>query len=335
MKSGSYHSLSRIMLKLFDNIVFFGVWMWVLLNYPKQYRHYLKVSRKNNRIPYPVIPRCANDKFLWRKLFDHDPRFVTISDKLAVKDWVNEEGIDVNTARVLWSGEDADQIPEELLQQNVVIKANHGWQMNIFIHDGSYNHDQMVKKANSFLDRTHGIETGEWGYFDIHRKLFVEEMLVEDWSELIEMKYYTYGKKIERLVVIYDRFNDMSADIWAPGRDGTLTLTDETAAVSSKRPGMPLPPTHHRATAITREIGSRFDHMRVDLFTDGNEVWLSELTVYNLSGFITVHGLDPDSPLNTSWDLRESWFLTTHQQGWRRMYANALKRTLSRQTHSP
>jgi len=46
----------------------------------------------------------VNEKFLWRKLFDHDPRFVVLSDKLACKEWVTERAPELAVAKVHWLG---------------------------------------------------------------------------------------------------------------------------------------------------------------------------------------------------------------------------------------
>ncbi len=327
--NGGINEFSKFIRRAIDSILFSSVWAWVILNYPKQYLLYLNLSRKKGALPLPVLPRNANDKFFWRKVFDHDPRFPIISDKLAVKDWVRQEGIDVKTARVVWQGKDAHQIPHSLLDEPIVLKANHGWNMNIFIRGGEHNREGIIQTANSFLNKTHGEQTGEWGYRDIPRCLFAEEMLGKGDKEVFELKFYTFGDKLGRLIVIYDRYGDAAADVWMPDEDGTFRLTEETTAVTEKRAGRPLPRSSKHAEEIAREIGSRFDHMRVDLFTDSQEIWLSELTIYNLGGHMMDYGHDPDSPLNTVWDLRRSWFLSTPQRGWRRMYANALRRKIN------
>ena len=320
---------ARLVRKVQDFLLFILVWCWVLTKHWDQYQYYLNLTGQQFMLPNPVKPRCANDKFFWRKIFDHDPKFIIISDKLAVKKWIADAKINLKTASVLWKGTDALQIPKDILQNNVVLKANHGWEMNMFIRDGSYDLQKLVQKSNAFLASPHGYQTGQWGYFHIPRCLFIEELLGDQGKDLIELKYYTFGQNIERLIVIYDRFCEIAADVWMPDNRGRLHLTDEKSAISEKNPGLPLPPTGSQAEEIAREIGSFFDHMRVDLYTDGQEIWLSELTVYNLGGHMAGHGLDPKSPLNTSWDLKKSWFLSTRQPGWRGRYAAAFRRHLN------
>ena len=57
--------------------------------------------------------------------------------------------------------------------------------------------------------------------------------------------------------------------------------------------------------------------MRVDLLTDGERLWLGELTVYNLGGVFPDCGHRADSNLSRAWDIGGSWFLTTqHQSPW-------------------
>ena len=318
--------------KKIDPILFALIWLGVVLFYPAQYRicrRWNGYSGMKDINPHPVVPRTINDKFYWRKIFDRDPRFTTISDKLAIKDWVTTEGFKLATARVLWSGTDANFIPAEILDGDVILKANHGSNMQIMIHDGKYDRSELIEKANKFLGQSYGKENLEWGYLDIPRKLFVEEILAGAGPELVELKYYTYGTKIERLIAIYDRYGDIAADVWMPDEDGRFYLSDERTSISNNKRGIPLPATAERMEMIAREIGSRFDHMRVDLYTDGQEVWLGELTIYNLGGYIPDHGFDPDSKLNVAWDLRQSWFLSTPQKGWRKLYAAALIRKLN------
>jgi hypothetical protein len=315
--------------KMIDVLIFLLVYLWVMVKYPDQVDFYNHWNRTTKLPPHPVIPRCINDKFLWRKLFDHNPEFTTISDKLAVKDWVVNENIEVSTAKTLWWGYDARQIPPDILSGDVVVKANHGWNMNIIIRQGNFDHDDLVEKANGFLHQNHGAEHMQWGYLNVPRKLFVEEYLSTDENPVIELKYYTFGSRLERLIVIYDRFGKIAADVWMPDENGIFYLTDEKSDVSKIQRRLPLPPSAERAEKIARKIGSRFDHMRVDIYTNGQEIWLSELTIYSLAGHIPKYGEDLDVQMNAAWDIRNSWFLSTPQKGWRALYARALRRTLS------
>jgi hypothetical protein len=49
---------------------------------PSALRRYVQIT---GTLPLFAVPETYNQKYLWRKFVDHDPRFVTLSDKLACK----------------------------------------------------------------------------------------------------------------------------------------------------------------------------------------------------------------------------------------------------------
>lgn len=300
-------------------IIFLIRWV-ILLRHPWLSLWYRRKDRCH-RIPNPALPRTMNEKFFWRKVFDHNPNFTTVSDKIAVREWLKKQGVDVQAPSILWVGVDASQIPDDLLGQGVVVKANHGCGTNIMLPSAPKSRMAFNTDANHFLKQDHGRRRTEWGYFGIDRKLLLDELVP---GILAEFKIYTFGARIERLVVIYNRFQNMTADIWLPGPKNEWVRYEGDAAVSSSRANKPLPATIGAALAVAEQIGLHFDHMRVDILTDGQQIWFGELTVYNMAGHLPLAGDDPMQTVNTAWDLRSSWFLRQPQTGWRGIYAAAL-----------
>ncbi|BCG95058.1 hypothetical protein [Mesorhizobium sp. 131-2-1] len=102
-------------------------------------RHPALVARfvkKLGYLPNPAAPRSYHELMLWRKIIDRNPLFVTLTDKLAAKDHIRRVCPELPRATMLWSGRNPADIPPELLAGNVVVKANHGCAMNIFVSDG-------------------------------------------------------------------------------------------------------------------------------------------------------------------------------------------------------
>ena len=277
-------------------------------------------------LPNPADPYTVEDKWMWRKLIDHSPVFIEISDKLGVRGWLERHGISVKTSEVIWAGSDAREIPDAALEGGVVVKANHGSAMNIFLPAPPEDRDAMTTKANSFLTRTHGERAVEWAYSAIERKIFVERFLPNATSEI---KLYCFGGRVARIVAIFDRLGETTADVWVPDVGDTFKRSSVNAVVGEGRADRPLPACTDAAIEIAKEIGVHFDHIRVDFMSDDMSLWLGELTVYNLSG--NFHGVQADEKeaLNRAWDIRKSWFLTTPQTGWRKIYAAALLRRIN------
>ena len=86
----------------------------------------LQFWRVHRYWPNFVEPRSFSEKLWSRMLHERDPMFTLISDKLRVRDYVaNKVGPDY-LIPLLWTGENAEQIPFGQLPSKFVIKTNHG-----------------------------------------------------------------------------------------------------------------------------------------------------------------------------------------------------------------
>jgi len=301
--------------------LFASVERWVRETHPALWDFYRAEGKKEGRgYPNPVIPRCGNDKFFWRKVFDHDPRFTQIADKLGVRDWFKEEGIDVATPEVLWRGTDVSTIPDDI--GPAVMKSNNGQGQVLRILDG--RPPNLEASASQMLTAKRFRRRHEWGYFDIEPELFLERYIEGIDTTVQEYKFYTFGEQVERLVPIYNRTTNMTAAVWEPDGKG-FVLSPEPAVRSPYRDDRPLPDTIDTMTGLAKQIGSHFDHMRIDFYSDGTDVMLSELAAYNFFGLFPTMGTDPDNSMNRAWNITNTWFLTTPQDGWKQEYANELR----------
>lgn len=305
--------------------------LWLRLRYRRLWRCLARDQRTFGVTRVGVaVPRLANEKFLWRKVFDRDPRFVIASDKIASKEWVKAQGIDVRVPATLWSGTELHQMPQDLWERPIYIKAAHGWNMNIPVltPPDKVTKSEIIAQAHKFLDRAHGAEAGQWAYSKVPHRLIVEEA-ISPGTELMEVKYYTYGPIVEQFV-LRRAGPPVTAARWLRQPDGSFVRSDKPTAISPIVDETPLPDVALGGLALAADIGAHFDHIRVDTLMDGDDIYLGELTVYSLSGRVYVNGEKVDDAMNRSWDLRRSWFLSTPQAGWRGIYAAALRRKLNR-----
>jgi hypothetical protein len=308
-----------------------GLWGWLV--YPRVMVFYLRLSLPKGRLPHLGLPRTADDKFLWRKLFDHDPLFTILCDKVAVKTWAREACPDLDTAPLLWAGPDPADIPEAVLAGDVIVKANHGCGTNLILRGGHRDRAALIAQARAWLATDHGKRRREWGYADIPRQILVEPLMAPASDPVQDLKYYCFGDRILRMIQIVGRSEgSMSARIYEPDAAGSLQVTDIPAEVTPLLYHGGLPGTATRAEDLARRIGAGLDHVRVDFLTNGKALWLGEMTLYNLAGRLTRGGSDPGHPANLAWDLRRTHFLRNPPRtGWRARYAAALLRELNRQ----
>src|ERR1044072_1187810 len=85
------------------------------------------------RLPDLTHPKTLNEKLAWRKLYQHDTRFVIFSDKVAVKDEIAKLVGERYVIETLWTGTDPASIPFAVLKPPYVVKTNHGSGKHIFV----------------------------------------------------------------------------------------------------------------------------------------------------------------------------------------------------------
>jgi hypothetical protein len=305
-----------------DYIVLSMVRYWCFIRYPRVSH---RTFRRSGVAPNPARPVTDVDKFLWRKIFDHNPLFTMACDKLAAKNYALSKCPGLKTAKVLWSGDDPTMIPADLLSGSVVVKANHGSNWNVMVHNGEYDRAALRERASDWVGRQYGRSFGEWGYKNARRCLFVEGMLVEDGEPArTEYNFHVSGGQVGHVYVT--RRREQGGNQWCCfDRDGRVFL--EPADRNDRWVELDPPATFDRMRDSAETLAAPFDHMRCDFYELDGEIYFSELTTYPQSGK-GLNDLRLVALLNANWDLRKSWFLTTRQTGWRKMYGVALRKWL-------
>ena len=71
------------------------------------------------------------------------------------------------------------------------------------------------------------------------------------------------------------------------------------------------------------------DQVRCDFLCADGQVWFGEMTPYPLSGLGSFDSLEDEALMYGKWDLSRSWFMRSEHSGWRKLYAAAMRRSLS------
>lgn len=297
------------------------------LRHPTLHRRFL---RRMGRFPDTALPRRHADRVFWRKLFDRDPRFVTLSDNLAVRGFWAEHAPEAALPRLLWTGERAEDIPRDLLRPGVVLKATHGSGWNLFCGDPPPMHAEAVASARRWLAERWGERHGEWAYAHVPPRLIAEELIVPPRGErLFDVKVHAGAGRVG---VVQTQIGT-----GRPGAAGEL-LDAEGRRLGLGVPqlaplprGVALPPGFARAVALAARLSEAFDYLRFDLLVHGESLTAGEVTVFPSAGYRDYPQEPAASLMRAAWDMRRSWFLRegAGRQGWlARTYAAALARAL-------
>jgi len=277
--------------------------LWVVTH------HLPMLLRFRRRMGYwadPAWPRTHNERMLWRKIFDHNPDFVTLSDKVAAKAAIAARCPGLRQARTLWVGADASDLPTDLLAGDVMLKVNNGSGANIVVRGGLPPRVEVVRKLRRWLRRGHRRE--EWGYWQIEPKLLAEELLQLGGDGLpTDIKVHVCNGVITHLWVVDKHSGDSLSldaegheiDGWGAGYEAALPWSTRIGELG-------------RAAAwLAPQLAAGLDYVRVDFLVASGELFSGELTFYPAGGFDRWFNPDMAGRLEAAWDIRHSHFVRT------------------------
>lgn len=290
-----------------------------------------RYRRTLHRLPNVANPQIYSERMLWRKLVDHNPLFVIFSDKLAMKDFIRSRIPELALPRTLWTGDAADDIPDEILRGDVYVKANHGSSFNYRIRGGVCDRADLREVTRRWLSTTYGVEGGEWGYFEVKPKLFVEETVGDVDGSLLDFKIRAgNGVAILGLAMGHAKTPaEWIVYLDPEGRPAPRVTDPEGAPVESRPEVLVAVEPYLRAVELARRLSVGVDFARFDFLWNGRELFGNEITVYPAAGTLDPSNSLTHGVLLRGWDLAQSHFLKAKHTGIKRIYANALNRQLN------
>ncbi len=308
-----------------DWIIVSAVSLIVLLRFWKAVRIHF---RKHGVLPDVVLPRLYNDRVFWRKIFDHDPDYVVFNDKVLVRDWVHARAPEVPMVPMLWHSPDPYAVPDELLNDKVVFKANNGSGRIVFFGDGYTTREQLEERTGHWVTLKYGKKLGEWGYLDIPPQVLAEEKMTFADGQIPDNINIHCSKGEIMFIGVYRQMAEGARqlgffdgdfkrqDLWL--RMGPAMLdTDWSPSAAVKE-----------AMAKAQLFSAEYDYLRCDFMANETEYWFNEITTYPGSGHARYSDFAKVDRLTARWDLRDSWFMRTPQTGWRAVYQAAFRRIL-------
>jgi hypothetical protein len=248
-------------------------------------------------------PRRFTEKIQWRKLFDLDPRFSILSDKLAVRDFIAERIGGEQLTPLLWAGDDPDAIPLETLEPPYLVKSTHasGHVLRVTSRD-KLDIEAARKEFRTWLATDFGGSLDEPGYGFVPRRLIVERMVARpDGSFPIDRKLWVFGGRVK---VVQTLFSDGSRNRHAAFHDRDWRRIP-WFLLSPPDPGpFPAPARLDDLLAIAERLGTGFEFVRVDCYDGDDRIWVGEITLYVYSGHVPFTPDEADYVLGSYWHIR-------------------------------
>jgi hypothetical protein len=255
------------------------------------------------RNPNLLRPRRFTEKIQWRKLFDLNPLYAVLSDKIAAKDFVASRVGSQWLPPLLWTGDTVDYIPFDILDPPFILKCNHGAGHNVVVADrATLDRDKVRETLRSGLAHSWGRALREPGYVPIRPRLLAEQLMLEpDGGPPLEHKIFVFDGRARVVWTIFvdrnrSRFDAVYSREWR---------SLHWSAFNRRYDGeLPPPAQLEKFIELAERIGVGLDHVRVDFYEWNGQPRVGELTLYNLSGLTRFEPDEADFVLGSWWTLR-------------------------------
>lgn len=155
-------------------------------------------------------PQTLNEKIQWLICFSDTSEWTRLADKVLVRDYVKEKGLEDILIPLIGTWKDARDIDFDALPDKCVLKCNHDSGSVVIIDKKKgFDKDAAIKKLNTNLKRKFGYGTCEPHYNKINPCILCEEYLDFDTEGVsttpIDYKVFCYNGKPDVIWVAYNR----------------------------------------------------------------------------------------------------------------------------------
>lgn len=227
-------------------------------------------------------PKTFNEKLQWLKLYDRNPRYSDLVDKVKAKSIIASTIGKEYIVPLIGKWDNANDIDFSELPDKVVLKCNHD-QGSVRIIDNlsCENKDELVQFYSRRLKRNPYPGTREFAYRDITPMVFAEEYLGE---RIVDYKFYCFNGEPKFLYCGQGLTDDHSLKIDFYNMDWEIMPFYRTDYL---RLGEIPKPTHFQEMIdIAKKLSEDVPFVRIDLFEVNDRVYFSEFTLCPASGLM-------------------------------------------------
>lgn len=247
---------------------------------PPSEARWLMFLAVHHRLPHLTHPTTFNEKVNWRVVFDRNPLLVAASSKVESKDLVEQWAPGVRVPTTLWHGVDLDELADVEADRRWVLKASHRSGCVLTGAAGGLDPAQLKERTRGWLDEAEYRDHALWAYGQVRREYILEEWIDELAAFPIDYKFFVFAGRIGMIQVDTGRFGDFRRNLY------TADWTPLPYTFTHPRGPETSPPANFaEMCAVARDLGSRFDFIRVDLYNIDGRIYFGELTAYPAGGF--------------------------------------------------
>ncbi len=240
-------------------------------------------ARKLFKFPDLINCQDFNDKIQWLKLFDQDKLQIQCSDKLRVRDYVEEKVGRKYLVPMYQAVSEFSQINFNDLPESFVMKTNHDSGTVVLVKEKhKLNIAKAKKRLGDSLQRKFGWSVGEWAYSFVSPMIIVEEYIEpESITPPADYKFYCINGEVKFCHYIYDRGANSKEQLLTPEGDDLKTPLHSKFELGT---GFVKPSNWEEMLNVASKVSAGFKCVRVDLFSSNGNIYVGEMTFWPMAG---------------------------------------------------
>lgn len=245
-----------------------------------------------------------NEKMQWDKLYNRDRRKTIFSDKYSVRSHIKEVCGGKYLVPIYGVWDDFDKIDFSTLPNRFVLKLNNGSSTNIIVTDKSKLDIQSArKKFKRWMKIDYSLLSGfEMQYKNILPKIIAEKYIEAPEGDLWDYKFLCFSGEPKYVWVDTGRYSKHKRNVY----DLDWNLQPWNQFNYGNYEGIiEKPKNYEEMLSIVRALCKGFTHVRIDLYNVDGQIYFSEMTFTNGSGFEPIEPKEYNYMLGKLWDIGE------------------------------
>ena len=246
----------------------------------------LNFLRRLHRLPNLKDPSTFNEKLQWLKLYDHNPMYTQMADKLAMRSYVEKKIGPGHTVPVLGVWNSFDEIDFDSLPDRFVLKCNNDSGHFVICRDkDALDKAQARRRISEGLKENYYYQNREWVYRDIVPKVFAEQYLHQEGEQnLWDYKFFCFNGE-PKIMYMEKEASETKTEAFFDMDRNFLDLE-----MDDPRPSVPpeLPSCFDEMKTLAGKLSAVIPFLRVDFLFAGGTVYVGELTFFHCGGFAPV-----------------------------------------------
>lgn len=232
-------------------------------------------------------PKTFNEKLQWLKVYDRNPEYTKMVDKVGAKEYVASKIGKEYIIPTLGVWDSPDDIELDKLPNQFVLKCSHNSGGLFICKDKNKLTDlewnRIKENLRKGLKVNFYMKFREWPYKNVERKILAEKYIVDDSGcELKDYKFFCFDGTPKYVLVATDRSSDVKFDFF-----DTEFHHMSFKQIRDKLSNNPIerPRNFDKMLKIAAILSENIPHVRVDMYNINGKIYFGEMTFFNNSGF--------------------------------------------------